>query len=191
MDIDAVPFIGLLVQGIRKSWRWLMWPRINFLPPVQRRSSNGTVWWHLPVEVWRAPLLLKTIKDCQPRLIRHWKWKDDPPPGEGIHMRWLSPTEEISAQKDLRPNYIYHIPIAMRDENDTKHDAIITGSAFFSDQDEDTYKFERSERSEFKMVLLSGKRRFQGPTYTLFVPKRNESNGHFWLQLWRPDLQPE
>ena len=169
-------------------WRQLTMAKPVFLPPVQKNSKDGVVWWHLPVEIRRSWFLRAQIKNCQARLIRNWKWKGDQPPGEGIHLRWLTAEGDHKATRTMKSGFLYWLPIARRCEDD-EHDAVITGATYFSKEDQ--FKWERSKRSEFHIELLVGRMRIKGPTYTLHVPERGDSNGHFWLELWLPKLKPD
>lgn len=160
--------------------------RPHYLPPVQLKSGNGLVWWHIPIEIKRSIFGCGKIKNCQPRLIRQWERLGDPPPGDGTHMVWFT-GDEYKDSLTLETGYVYYLPIAQRTEGDTEHDAIITNSSFVR-RDGNEYKWERDQNSEFELQFRTKYRRIKGPKYFLYVPDRGESNGMFRLEMYRPDL---
>ena len=186
MDIGAN--LAIPLAFILFPFKWFgrqMRGQPYFLPPVQLNSDDKLVWWYLPIEIGRSFFGCGTIKNCQSFLIRHWEYMGDPPPGEGLHLAWFS-NGEYKESLTLETGYIYYIPIAQRTEDETGRNAIITHVGFHKDQNK--YKWERDQRSEFHLEIRTKFTRIKGPTYTMWVPPKGESNAHFWIQLWRPDL---
>ena len=152
--------------------------------PYQGARENYLSWPHIPVKVDQPG---KRIEHCMVDLIS----------GDiTIRMRWQSSdddrgTEEITLLSDR----LRYIPIAIRCEMsqsvEVRHKPIadgkarFTGTAYLRDGELNRYPLKPGKMRFHLRIKSNGKEWSSPDEYLLNTPEPNDSNGQFYLEIWR------